>query len=223
MDVDATAGGADPALDRRSRSSNGEVSLVKDTRRPGAARDFNAKAARAKLMSRAGAEAGSSRSGPGVATGDRAHDDDEMACFTCHLSWTTSCGGCHLPIEANWKTERHHYEGDETRNFATYNPQVARDDMFQLGRHRPPRATSIAPVRSTSALVLSLDQHQPRADLRPAAADLGDRLLSQAFAPHFPHTVRTTETKTCTDCHLSAGERQQRDHGAAAAARAPTS
>lgn len=26
---------------------------------------------------------------------------------------------------------------------------------------------------------------------------------SQAFAPHFPHTVRLTETKTCTDCHLS--------------------
>ncbi|MDB5424580.1 MAG: repeat protein precursor, partial [Phenylobacterium sp.] len=27
---------------------------------------------------------------------------------------------------------------------------------------------------------------------------------SQAFAPHFPHTVRTTETKTCSDCHVSA-------------------
>uniref|UniRef100_UPI00345C2AC1 LVIVD repeat-containing protein n=1 Tax=uncultured Parasphingopyxis sp. TaxID=1547918 RepID=UPI00345C2AC1 len=26
---------------------------------------------------------------------------------------------------------------------------------------------------------------------------------SQAFAPHFPHTVRLQETKTCTDCHLS--------------------
>ena len=41
---------------------------------------------------------------------------------------------------------------------------------------------------------------------------------SQAFAPHYPHTERKTETKTCTDCHVSAGERQQRDHGAAAAA-----
>ncbi len=26
---------------------------------------------------------------------------------------------------------------------------------------------------------------------------------SQAFNPHFPHTARKTETKTCTDCHLS--------------------
>jgi hypothetical protein len=27
---------------------------------------------------------------------------------------------------------------------------------------------------------------------------------SQAFAPHFPHTVRTKETKGCNDCHISA-------------------
>ena len=26
---------------------------------------------------------------------------------------------------------------------------------------------------------------------------------SQAFNPHYPHTERKTETKTCTDCHLS--------------------
>ncbi len=26
---------------------------------------------------------------------------------------------------------------------------------------------------------------------------------SQAFNPHYPHTERTTETKTCDDCHLS--------------------
>src|SRR3546814_3571434 len=66
----------------------------------------------------------------------RAHRDPEMACFTCHLSWTTSCGGCHLPVEANWKSEVHKYEGETTRNFATYNPQVARDEMFQLGKHQ---------------------------------------------------------------------------------------
>jgi len=26
---------------------------------------------------------------------------------------------------------------------------------------------------------------------------------SQAFAPHYPHTERTVETKTCSDCHVS--------------------
>src|SRR5690606_15819499 len=84
-----------------------------------------------------------------------AHKEEEMECYTCHLSWTTSCAGCHLPIQANRKTERHHYEGGETRNFATYNPQVARDEMFQLGRHQTSKGNTIAPIRSTSALILS--------------------------------------------------------------------
>ena len=127
-----------------------------------------------------------------------------MACFTCHLSWTTSCGGCHLPIEANWKTTSHKYGGEETRNFATYNPQVARDDMFQLGIHMTTKGNEVAPVRSTSALILSstnLNRERIYVQQPPISA-IG--FSSQAFAPHFPHTVRTTETKTCSDCHLSA-------------------
>jgi hypothetical protein len=186
----------DPELEWR-------VSLVKDTV-DAASPYFNAKAARAKLMSRNGAETGRFEFGPGIAASERAHRDDEMACFTCHLSWTTSCGGCHLPIEANWKSEVHRYEGETTRNFATYNPQVARDDMFQLGKHMTTKGNQVAPVRSSSALVLSstnLNRERIYVQQPPVSA-IG--FSSQAFAPHFPHTVRTTETKTCTDCHLSA-------------------
>jgi hypothetical protein len=179
------------------------VSLVKnavDRTHP----DFNAKAARSKLKSKLGAETGKYEFGPGVAAADRAHKDSEMACYTCHLSWTTSCGGCHLPIEANWKTKGHKYDGDTTRNFATYNPQVARDEMFQLGRHQTTKGNIIAPVRSSSALVLSstnINRERIYVQQPPIAAS---GFSSQAFAPHFPHTVRKTETKTCTDCHLSA-------------------
>ncbi|AMK19698.1 MULTISPECIES: LVIVD repeat-containing protein [Sphingobium] len=179
-----------------------EVSLVKDAV-DATSPHFNAKAARAKLMSRSGAEDGSFSFGPGVAKEDRAHNDENMACFTCHLSWTTSCGGCHLPIEANWKTSLHHYEGEETRNFATYNPQVARDEMFQLGKHQTTKGNIYAPVRSTSALVLSSTNiNRERIYIQqPPVSGIG--FSSQAFAPHFPHTVRKTETKTCSDCHLS--------------------
>ena len=179
-----------------------DVSLVKDSLDAGSP-TFNARAARAKLMSAKAAQNGEFRFGPGVAMADRAHKDPEMACFTCHLSWTTSCGGCHLPIEANWKTKTHHYEGEETRNFATYNPQVARDQMFQLGRHQTTKGSQIAPVRSTSALVLSSTNiNRERIYIQqPPISAAG--FSSQAFAPHFPHTVRLTETKTCTDCHLS--------------------
>jgi hypothetical protein len=179
-----------------------EVSLVKDTVDPRNPR-FNLKSARAKLMSKAGAETGRYGFGPGVAADDLAHKPEEMACFTCHLSWTTSCAGCHLPIEANWKTKSHKYDGAETRNFATYNPQVARDDMFQLGRHQTTKGNVVAPVRSTSALVLSSTNiNRERIYVQqPPISSAG--FSSQAFAPHFPHTVRTAETKTCTDCHLS--------------------
>ena len=188
----------DPKLEWR-------ISLVKDSVDP-ASPTFNAKAARAKLMSKSGADDQTFAFGPGVPKADRAHGDEQMACFTCHLSWTTSCGGCHLPIEANWKSSTHHYEGETTRNFATYNPQVVRDEMFQLGRHQTTKGAEIAPVRSSSALVLSSTNiNRERIYIQqPPISAIG--YSSQAFAPHFPHTVRTQETKTCTDCHVSKAE-----------------
>lgn len=176
-----------------------EVSLVKDSvnkQHP----EYNEKSARAKLMSTG--EAGrAGRWGPGVK--EYAHDNEKMLCFACHTAWTTSCAGCHLPIEANWKTERLHYEGGETRNYATYNVQVVRDDMFQLGRHGPVKNGRITPVRSSSALVLSsTNSNRERIYVQqPPIAASGHS--SQAFAPHFAHTVRKTETKTCADCHVS--------------------
>ncbi|HET9651257.1 MAG TPA: hypothetical protein VFP36_03660, partial [Usitatibacter sp.] len=176
-----------------------KMTLVKDTVTPGNPR-YNEKAARAKLMY-AGAEGRAGKWGAGAK--EYAHGNDRMTCFTCHLSWTTSCAGCHLPIQANWKTERNHYEGGETRNYATYNPQVAREDMFQLGRHGPVKGSRIAPVRSSSALVLSstnINRERIYIQQPPVAAS---GFSSQAFAPHYPHTERKTETKTCADCHVS--------------------
>ncbi len=180
-----------------------EMSLVKDTVTPGNAK-YNEKAARAKLM-HSGQPGRDGAWGPPSADGktEYAHGNDKMTCYTCHLSWTTSCAGCHLPIQANWKTERQHYEGGETRNYATYNPQVARDDMFQLGKHGPVKGQRISPIRSSSALLLSsTNSNRERIYIQqPPIAASG--FSSQAFAPHYPHTERKTETKTCTDCHAS--------------------
>ncbi len=182
-----------------------QVSLVKQTVTKGAPQ-FNAKAARAKLMARLNSGNGEFAWDASIPAAERAHGDDKLTCFTCHLSWTTSCGGCHLPIEANWKTKGHHFEGDQSRNFATYNPQVARDEMFQLGRHQTTKGNIIAPVRSTSALVLSSTNiNRERIYIQqPPISSAG--YSSQAFAPHFPHTVRLQETKQCSDCHLSAAD-----------------
>jgi hypothetical protein len=180
-----------------------EMSLTKDSVTPGHPK-YNEKAARAKLM-HAGADGRAGAWGPPDPNGktEYAHSNDKVTCYTCHLSWTTSCAGCHLPIQANWKTERHHYEGGETRNYATYNPQVARDEMFQLGKHGPVKGSRVAPIRSSSALILSsVNSNRERIYVQqPPIAASG--FSSQAFAPHYPHTERKTETKTCTDCHVS--------------------
>jgi hypothetical protein len=176
-----------------------KVSLIKDAVDPKSSH-YNPKAARAKTMSN---NTETQKWGADVAKQDWAHSYDEMECYACHTSWTTSCGGCHLPIEANAKTERHHYEGGASRNFATYNPQVARDQMFLIGKRETAKGGKFAPVRSTSALVLSstnANREKIYIQQPPVAAS---GFSSQAFNPHFPHTARKTETKTCNDCHLS--------------------
>jgi len=177
-----------------------EVSLVKDSVTPGNSH-YNEKAARAKLMSR---DTRTQHFGTDVAKDARAHGDEEMVCATCHSSWTTSCFGCHLPIQANWKSERQHFEGGESRNFATYNPQVARDDFYMLGKHGESKGHRVAPIRSSSALVLSSTNSNRERIYIQQAPVAASGFSSQAFAPHYPHTERKTETKTCEDCHLSA-------------------
>jgi len=161
---------------------------------------YSAKADRAHTMS---VNTQTLEYGQQVPKDQRAHGEDKLLCYTCHTSWTTSCGGCHLPIQANWKSDRNHYEGGASRNYATYNPQVARDDMFQLGVHGEVKDYKIAPVRSSSALILSstnINREKIYIQQPPISAA---GYSSQAFAPHYPHTERRTETKQCTDCHLS--------------------
>lgn len=192
----------DGKLIQRSLLNEGlewEMSLLKDNSDP-ASGHYNAKADRHHTMS---SNTATQDWGIGVPKAERAHNEDKMLCYSCHTSWTTTCGGCHLPIQANWKTDRHHFEGGFTRNYATYNPQVARDDAFQLAKHGPSRNFKIAPLRSTSALVLSsTNSNRERIYIQqPPVAASG--YSSQAFGIHYPHTERKTETKQCTDCHIS--------------------
>ncbi len=132
-----------------------------------------------------------------------AHSDDQMACYTCHTAWVTSCFGCHLPQQANWKKYTEHFEGGETRNWTSYNPQVLRHDIFMLARHSTVKGNIIAPARSSSALVLSsVNANRERLYMQQAPVS-AEGYSSQAFNPHFAHTVRTKQTRECTDCHLS--------------------
>ncbi len=175
-----------------------EVKQVLDTITPGNLH-YNEKARLAKTIQKDGKTWGQS----GVEEARLAHSNDKMTCFSCHSSWMTSCFGCHLPQEANQKAERYHYEGGDTRQYSSYNPQVVREDVYMLGVHGTTKNHKIAPVRSSSALILSsVNLNRQRFYIQqPPISTPG--FSSQAFNPHFPHTVRTTETKLCADCHVS--------------------
>ncbi|PYS42460.1 MAG: hypothetical protein DMF71_09200, partial [Acidobacteria bacterium] len=132
-----------------------------------------------------------------------AHRDSNMTCFACHSSWMTSCFGCHLSMQANRKMPNRHNEGGDTRNFTTYNYQVLRDDVFMLGRDGTVTGNRVAPVRSSSAVLVS-SQNQNREWIYSQQQTVSAEGYSgQTFNTHVPHTVRATETKGCTDCHIS--------------------
>ncbi|HUP61415.1 MAG TPA: hypothetical protein VNA69_13445 [Thermoanaerobaculia bacterium] len=167
-----------------------EVVQVKDTVTPGNAR-FNKLAHYAKAIKNAG--------------GGVAHAGAKMTCYACHTSWMTSCSGCHLPQEQNVASPMQHYEGTVTRNYASYNPQVIRTDAFMLGVNGSVKGHRIAPVRSSSALVISSTNQQRQRIYIQQPPISAPGYSSQAFNPHVPHTVRTRETQRCGSCHLTAG------------------
>ena len=76
--------------------------------------------------------------------------------------------------------------------------------MFQLGLAGTIKNNVIAPIASRSALVLSstnINREHIYVQQPPVSSS---GYSSQAFSAHYPHTERRTETKTCTDCHVSA-------------------
>jgi hypothetical protein len=132
-----------------------------------------------------------------------AHRDSEMTCVACHSSWVTSCFGCHLSMQANRKMPNRHNEGGDSRNFTQYNFQVLRDDIFMLGRDGTVTGNRVAPVRSSSAILVSSQNQNREWIYSQQQTTSAEGFAGQAFNTHVPHTVRATETKTCTDCHVS--------------------
>ncbi len=162
-------------------------------------RDYSEASAWAKLVTREGKW--------GDAAGDEsklAHGNANMTCYACHTSWTTSCFGCHLPMVANRKKPMLHNEGDESlRNYTQYNFQTLRDDIFMLGKDGTVTGRRIAPSRSTCAVLVG-SQNQNREWLYSQQQTISAEGYSgHAFSTFVPHTVSTSQTKVCTDCHVS--------------------
>jgi hypothetical protein len=176
-----------------------EVPQVIDTITPGNPA-YNEKAHFAKTMQIGGIEWGDGN----ISESQLAHSTtDKMTCYACHSSWMTSCFGCHLPQQANQKSDVQHFEGGTTRQYSAYNPQVVRSDIFMLGINGTNKGNKVSPARSSSALSLSsVNTNRQRFYIQqPTISSPG--FSGQAFNTHIPHTVRGTETKECADCHLS--------------------
>ncbi|HKY33559.1 MAG TPA: hypothetical protein VJV23_13590, partial [Candidatus Polarisedimenticolia bacterium] len=175
-----------------------EVSQVLDSITPSSP-SYNERSRLAKTLRRDGAAWGDVPADPLAL----AHPDEEMTCFACHSSWVTSCFGCHVPMKANEKTPLLHDDGRQLRNWTSYNPQVVRDEVFMLGIDGTVTGRRIAPVRSSSAVLVS-SQNQNRDWIYAQQQTVSAEGYSgQVFNTHVPHTVRRVETKTCTDCHVS--------------------
>lgn len=170
-----------------------------DTVTPGK-RDFNDASAWAKTVQRDGKTWGETA----VDEKKLAHSNSSMTCYTCHSSWTTSCFGCHLSMKANNQKPMLHNEGeDNLRNWTQYNFQTLRDDIYMLGKDGTVTGRRVAPTRSTCAILVS-SQNQNREWIYSQQQTVSSEGYSgQAFSTYVPHTVSTSETKVCTDCHVS--------------------
>jgi hypothetical protein len=163
------------------------------------ARDYNEKSRYAKTIRKDNVTWGDV---PANAN-DLAHRDNDMTCVSCHSSWMTSCFGCHLSMQANRKMPNRHNEGGNTRNFTQYNFQVLRDDVFMLGRDGTVTGNRVAPVRSSSAVLVSSQNQNREWIYSQQQTTSAEGFAGQAFNTHVPHTVRSKETKGCSDCHVS--------------------
>jgi len=163
---------------------------------------YNAKSAYAKTLRRDGTIWGD------VPASDckrlLAHDNSNISCQICHSSWATACFGCHLPMKANQRVALNKFEGMTTRNFTSYNPQVIRDDVFQLGIDSTVKSNRLAVLRSSSAVIVGSQNANREWVYSQQQTVSAEGYSGQAFNPHFPHTTSGVgTTKNCTDCHLS--------------------
>ena len=133
-----------------------------------------------------------------------AHDNSNISCEVCHTSWATSCFGCHLPMKANQRVPLNKYEGILTRNFTSYNPQVVRDDVFQLGVDATYKNHRMAVIRSSSAVLVSSQNANREWVYSQQQTVSAEGFSGQAFNPAFMHTTSGVgTTKNCEDCHIS--------------------
>lgn len=161
--------------------------------------NYNAKAARAKTLLKGGETWGRKVS----SMNSLAHNTEIMECSTCHNSWNTTCYGCHLSAEVNQKADNIHYEGSTTRAYVNYNPQVVRSDGFVLGVGASSKGNKFQTMRSATAVTVTVRDRGRNQVVHQQGTIAASGYSGYAVSPNTPHTVRKTETRECSSCHIS--------------------
>jgi len=190
----------DDRLFQRSMLEQGkqwEVVQILDSITPGNP-NYSEKARLAKTIQKDGKTWGSAADESSLA-----HNNSNMTCYACHSAWLPTCFGCHLQQTANQRTSMLHNEGLTTRNYISYNFQILRDDMFMLGIDGTVTKHRVAPVRSACAVLVSSQNADRDWGYYQQQTVSAEGFSGTSFSTFVPHTVRTRETRGCTDCHVS--------------------
>ena len=212
--VAAAHPGRPPALRVARRQALPALARRPEARVGGVAGEGHGHARQPEVQREGGAREAHVRRGRRAAQGkwgagrDRARArNDKMACYTCHPRGPRAAAAATCrsrptgrPSGTTTRAARRATSRPTTRRWrATTCSSSACTAPVKGAQHRAgalvarrwcsPRPTPTASASTSSS----------RRSRRAASR-------SQAFAPHFPHTVRKTETKTCTDCHVSAAD-----------------
>jgi hypothetical protein len=178
------------------------IHLVKDTVDP-TSPDFNARSARAKLMSKVSQTGRPMAWGPGVGRRPRAHRRQHGMLRLPHL---VDHGLRRLPPADRGQLEDHQPQvrGRGDAELRHLQPAGGARRHVPAGQAHDDQGLDLRAhplVLGPGAVSTNVNRERIYVQQPPIAAS---GFSSQAFAPHFPHTVRKTETKTCSDCHVSA-------------------
>ncbi len=185
------------------------------------ARHHHARQSHTTTKSRAWPRPSSATAAPGAMpapTGEQlAHSNSSMTCYTCHTSWMPTCFGCHLAMTANQRMPMLHNEGLHDAQLDLLQLPGAARRRLHAG-HRRHRHQAIASRPCAPPAPCWSARRTPNREwiYYQQQTISAEGYSGQAFSTFVPHTVRASETKTCTDCHVSAAERQQRLDGASA-------
>ncbi len=142
---------------------------------------------------------------------------DTMECYSCHSSWTQSCFGCHVTVDAR-ENGKSLINGEETPGAIAGSRSWVITDYFALGLNAKGRITpmapqekmfftAIVPCESGSAdCTLDTETNAPgKLVFDQQVRRTHDDKLGMGFGPIVPHTVSAT-SQPCDRCHLREDE-----------------